>query len=912
MGFWDKRKTDPSSDATAPGRVDHGEEHAAERWVDLGLEFEAQSRLDEALKHYQTAIALQPEFARAHFLSGNILLDRGEAAAALAAYTAVLRYKPDSAGAHCNKGNAYLQLSDPLNAAAAYRRALELRPDLPDALAGLHAAQELASERADAFFREGLDAQEAERLLDAAEAYRQALAFRPDHTDALNNLGGILLSEDRAEEAVVLLQRASEHAPGNAAIWMNLGDALGLQRNWTAAVSCYERALQLVPGNVAAFVRLGYCLLGWRRPEDAAASFQKALRIDPDNLDASLGLTDILIDMNQLDPAQAHCSRILARDANNAKANNLQGVIHKKRRRTGDAILLFRRALVEQPELLEAHINLGSALQDIAEFDAAIACYEQALSLDYESAAAHCGLGTVFQRRGDHVAAERAYTRALALDDGLVVAHNNLGLIYTHSREFARAAHCFERALTLDPRFAAGHANQASMLKDLGKLEESLETLRRALEIDNTCMIAHNNLLFIQNYLAEQPGQVLLADARRFGEIASGVADPYTSWTNSPDPQRPLRVGLVSGDLGNHPVGYFLEGVLSAFASQPPHQLQFHAYSNRLNEDGVSQRLRSCCAHWCVSTGMSDELLAQRIRDDGIDILIDLAGHTANNRLTVFGWKAAPVQVSWLGYFATTGLPAMDYFLADPWTLPPAQEPFFTEQVWRLPETRLCFTPPRAEVRVNALPALSQGHVTFGCFNTLSKMNDAVVQLWARVLQAVPGSRLFLKCSQLADEGVRQRTCERFAAHGIKAERLLLEGHSERADYLAAYQRVDIALDPFPFPGGTTTVEALWMGVPVLTLQGERFLARQGVGLLMNAGLADWVAADADAYVARAVEHTKDLQALAALRARLRQQVLTSPVYDARRFARHLEEALRTMWISWCQRSGADMTTQMD
>ncbi len=462
------------------------------------------------------------------------------------------------------------------------------------------------------------------------------------------------------------------------------------------------------------------------------------------------------------------------------------------------------------------------------------------------------------------------------------------------------ALESYRRALQLQPDHADAHLSMGLALKDLGDMAGALIYVRRALHIKPDNLLAHSSLLHIQNYLGDQPSDQLLEDAKRFGVVAMHLARPYTAWPNTADPQRPLGVGLVSGDLRAHPVGYFLEGVLAAFTSPDHSRLKFLAYDNHGAADETTRRLRSLCGGWHSTVGITDESLARRIRDDGIDILIDLSGHTGDSRLPMFAWKPAPVQVSWLGYFATTGLPAMDYFLADPWTLPPAQEPFFTEQVWRLPETRLCFTPPRSDVRVNALPALSEGYVTFGCFNKLGKMNDAVVQLWALVLQAVPGSRLFLKCGQLADEGVRQRTFERFAAHGIKAERLLFEGHSERDDYLAAYHRVDIALDPFPFPGGTTTVEALWMGVPVLTLEGERFLARQGVGLLMNAGLADWVAADADAYVALAVEHANDLQALAALRTRLRQQVLTSPIYDAPRFARHLEEALRAMWIRWC------------
>ncbi len=443
------------------------------------------------------------------------------------------------------------------------------------------------------------------------------------------------------------------------------------------------------------------------------------------------------------------------------------------------------------------------------------------------------------------------------------------------------------------------------VLKDLGRLDESLRTLQHALDIDPLCATAHNNLLFIHNYLADQPAERLLAEAQRFGDMVARLAKPYTEWPNLPDPYRALRVGFVSGDLSGHPVGYFLEGVLAALASETTSRLELYAYPSILRDDETSKRLRASCKAWHSAVGLSDATLAQRIREDGIDILIDLSGHTANNRLPVFAWKPAPIQVSWLGYFATTGVAAIDYFVADPWTLPPDQEAFFTEKVWRLPETRLCFTPPNAKVDVNALPALSNGYITFGCFNNLSKMNDAVVQLWARVLNAVPASRLFLKYQQLAEASVRQSTRERFAVHGIAAERLIFEDYVPRANYLAAYHRVDIALDPFPFPGGTTTVEALWMGIPVLTLSGERFLARQGVGLLMNAGLPDWIASDHDDYVARAVAHASDLQGLAALRAKLRQQVLASPIYDAPHFAEHFEAALRGMWLTWCETSTA-------
>jgi predicted O-linked N-acetylglucosamine transferase (SPINDLY family) len=438
-------------------------------------------------------------------------------------------------------------------------------------------------------------------------------------------------------------------------------------------------------------------------------------------------------------------------------------------------------------------------------------------------------------------------------------------------------------------------------LKDLGQLDAAIASCRRALEIKPDLIEALDILLFIHNLLADQPASVMLADAMRYGEVVARKARPFTTWSNSPEPDRCLRVGFVSGDLRQHPVGNFIESVLAALAAETSGRLEFFAYSSYSSVDEVTERIKSHCHGWHSAVGMSDEALAQRVRDDGIDILIDLSGHTAHNRLPMFAWKPAPVLAAWLGYFATTGVTTINYLIADPWTLPKNEEANFTEKVWRLPETRLCFTPPDMALEITALPALSNSYLTFACFNNLSKMNDTVVALWARILTAVPASRLFLKSQQLKEASVRQSVIDRFATHGIDAERLILEGPSPRTEYLATYRRVDIALDPFPFTGGTTTVEALWMGVPVLTLTGQSFLARQGVGLMMNAGLPQWIADDPDDYVARAVSHAGNLQTLAALRAGLRQQVLASPIFDATRFALHFEAALRGMWKIWCE-----------
>ena len=527
-----------------------------------------------------------------------------------------------------------------------------------------------------------------------------------------------------------------------------------------------------------------------------------------------------------------------------------------------DALQALEQAATLLPNDVEAQGNLGNALRDAGRYEEAIGCYRRALALKPDAADAHYNLGIVLKDSGKLIEAVASYRQALRIKPDLAAAHNNLGIA----------------------------------LQELGQLNEALASYRQALQHRPDFTDAYSNLLFAHNYLPQQDPDALLAEARGYGELVAKRGVPFTDWANTRDAQRPLRVGLVSGDLSRHPVGYFVEGVLAALSRQPECKLGIVVYASHTRTDEVTERIKTSCQAWRQVTGMPDRQLAELIRQDAIDILIDLSGHSAHNRLPLFALKPAPVQATWVGYFATTGVRAIDYFIADPWTLPASEERHFTEQVWRLPETRLCFTPPDDNVPVAPLPALHKGHITFGCFNNLSKLNAEVVALWAKVLHAVDGSGLLLKAKQLGDAGIRQDVLKRFAQHDIDETRLTLEGLSPRADYLAAYGQVDIALDPFPFTGGTTSAESLWMGVPVLTLAGRQLVARQGVGMMMNAELPAYVANDADDYVARAISLSTDVQQLASLRGRLREQLKASPLFDADRFARHFEQALRGMW----------------
>jgi hypothetical protein len=475
-------------------------------------------------------------------------------------------------------------------------------------------------------------------------------------------------------------------------------------------------------------------------------------------------------------------------------------------------------------------------------------------------------------------------------------AFSNRGNVFRSLRRFDEALASYDDAIGLDPANAEALNNRANTLKDLKRFDDALESYAKAIEAEPRFFYAHSNMLFTLNYLEKVSVEARVAEARRFGaNAARSTKGKFGSW-NVDTASEKLRVGFVSGDFRNHPVGFFLESVLDNLDQS---RLELFAYSSNDAADDLTLRLKDKFRSWKSLAGKFDAECARMIHADGVQVLIDLSGHTAFNRLLVFAFKPAPVQVAWLGYFATTGVAEMDYILGDPWVTPVGEEHHFCETIKRLPETYFCFTPPFDEVGVDTLPALQNGHVTFGCFNNFAKINDAVISLWARVLRAVDGSRLFLKAAQLDDVQTVLTTIDQFRALGVSSERLLFEGQTSRLDNFRAYNRVDIALDPFPYPGGTTSVEALWMGVPVITRKGECFVSHNGETIARNCGQADWIAGNEDEYIQKAVRFSSDLPALAELRLGLRGRILAAPLFDAPRFARHFEKALFEMWADY-------------
>lgn len=570
-----------------------------------------------------------------------------------------------------------------------------------------------------------------------------------------------------------------------------------------------------------------------------------------------------------------------------------------------------RRLLALQPDDIGALNRLALILIGLGRVsEEAEASLQRAIELAPRHTDAHINLAYIRRRQGQLDEALACYARAIELNPALAAAHTNLGVIQLEQLQLRAAEASFRKALALQPKDLTALVGLGSVLTKLGLLAEAETLARRTIALDPGNAQAYSTLLFLLNYGNAEHSAEALALARQYGAAMSRKArKPYTQWSCEPMPTR-LKVGLVSGDLYNHPVGYFLEGLLRAL---DPARIEIVAYANRpaRRDDAMSARLRAYCTGWKNVDALDDAQLAAQIHADGIHVLLDLAGHTGDTRLPVFAYRPAPVQAAWLGYFATTGIEQMDYLIGDPNVCPPEEANHFTETIWRLPETYLCFTPPDADIPVNELPARQNGHITFGCFNNIGKLGDAVVATWSRILQRLPDARLLLKARQLADPAVCAWLRERFAAHGIVGERLLLEGPTQRLDYLKAYQRVDIVLDPFPYPGGTTTMEALWMSVPVITLRGKRMLSHAGENILRNVGLPEWIATDTDDYIAKAIDIASNLEMLTTLRSRLRAQALASPMFDAPRFARFFEDALWEIFRQRQDRLNAASATRL-
>lgn len=703
---------------------------------------------------------------------------------------------------------------------------------------------------------------------EAAACYRRALELDPAYVEARRNLGLALIDQRQLAEAAECLRRVLERRPTDAATHNNLGRALHLQGGLDEAVACYQRAIELRPEYPLAWNNLGSARKEQQHLEEAAACYRRALALEPASAEVHANLADVLLAQGEAKDALACC----------------------------------RRALRVKPDCALAHHNLGNVWRDQGRLDGAEASYRRALELEPNSCETWNSLGLVLHERRQYAEASACYHQALRVKPDDSRTQLNLGSLSAAQGQITEAIGWYRRVLEIRPDWAEAWNSLASAMRDQGDIDESIGGHRRALELKPDFAAAHSNLLFALQY---RPGITSAGLAEAHAEFQRGhAAALQSSWRaheNVRDLDRPLRLGFVSPDFGYHPVGSFLIRVIENLGQYP---VETFCYSDRLLHDGLTARFQAVASVWRETSGARDERLAGQIRDDRIDILFDLAGHTGHNRLLVFARKPAPIQATWIGYEGTTGLAAMDYLIADRHVAPPGAESSFRERVLRLPEAYVCFDAPADAPPVAPLPALGTGRATFGCFNNPAKIAPPVVAVWSEILRRLPDARLILKYRAWLDPVVRRRYVEMFAGHGIEPGRVEWQSFAAYGDYLAAYGEVDLALDPFPFSGSATTCEALWMGVPVITCPGDTFASRHSLSHLSNVGLSETIASSMNQYVELATSLAADLPRLAALRAGLRGRMAASPLCDGPRLAANLVALLRGAWYQWVRQRG--------
>ena len=666
--------------------------------------------------------------------------------------------------------------------------------------------------------------------------------------------------------ALIAIAPALRKQPGNAALWCTRGIAHRLASSFENALADYEHACQLDPKDVRTLGNLGEWHLARNAFAQALTWLDTALAIDPNYYEVRVNRVAALIELRQMEQAHTEADQLVQDYPTRPEPYGNLGNVLFSEGKLKEAIEQYKKALEIRPDYAEAHFSL-IVLQGFSG--------HQELVVDY--------LERCIQEKG-------ATSQRLTL---LAVAHKECG-------NLEKAMVLSRKVIATYPQELRAQVNLAGCLSDTGHPKQAMEIYASLSDPVTSHMGMASNVLFEMNYLPEflrdEAFQRHLAWAKKYE--APMVASAQFDRRNR-DPQRKLKIGYVSADFCAHPVGFLLRDVVRM---HDKNNFEFHGFSVGIKKDEITADIAAAVNAWSDVVFETPQELANRIREAQVDVLVDLSGHTGNHRLLTFALRPAPVQATWIGYFNTTGMSSMDYFITDPHTSPSTSGQLFSEHVLHLPHTRFCFAAPLYAGEVAPPPMLKNGFVTFGSFNRLPKLSSQVLDAWAQILIGVPASRLILKAAALADDSVCHEVMERFAERGVDAVRLDLRGSSVHIEMFEEYGHMDIALDPFPFNGGMTTLEALWMGVPVVTLEGDTVVSRQTYSALANLDLADELAfANVDAYVAGAIALAANPVRLAELRSQIRPRMEASPLRQSEQFTRDLEGLYRRMWVAWCE-----------
>lgn len=673
---------------------------------------------------------------------------------------------------------------------------------------------------------------------------------------------------DRGEpdSAIPFLIEACTFAPDDATLLCTLGAAYRQTGDFEASRKAYENALSLKPDYLQALSNLGEWCVAKGQNEEALVWFEKAMQHSPKFFEARLNKAAAFFELGRYKEALQLAQQLVDDEPLRPQAQLTLGNLLVHTGKTKQGIKHYKKALELQPGYPEAHFNLASLLGSKSDMAHALSYLERKL-----------------KENGDSI--------------------QNLGMLasaYQTAGQLGKSEAMCQRILERQPDNITALITLGSCLSNSGDSAGALRMYARVVEADATQSGMGSNILFEYNNVAYRSREQMFKSHQEWAAQHEAPLIPlHAVIARDRNPQRKLRIGYVSGDFVAHPVGFLLRDILRHHDAE---LFEIHCFSMAVRSEDVLPELRAAAHHWEDIFFLTDEEVDALIRKSEIDILVDLSGHTAFHRLLVFARKPAPVQVEWIGYFHSSGMSSIDYFITDPHTSPRDGGQLFSETPVYLPHTRFCYGPPEYAPAVVPPPSIKAGTITFGSFNRLPKLTDEVIAAWSQILVRVPHSRLVIKSGALSETVVEERLRIRFRQHGVEDAQLVLREGSAHHDMLAEYGDIDIALDTFPFNGGMTTLEALWMGVPVVTIAGNTVVSRQTVSALANLGLADELAfVDVDAFVAGAVVLAGNPNHLAELRESLRPRMQASPLRDSKQFTKDLESLYRRMWVAWCK-----------
>jgi protein O-GlcNAc transferase len=739
----------------------------------------------------------------------------------------------------------------------------------------------------------------AGRIEEAFAAAQQVLAQDSLNINALLVMADAALITRKPNMAMPLYSQVIELAPHEGMAQLGLGRSYRAMDKARLALPHLEKAVQLLPDEVEARFQLAGVLAELGQSEEALAQLDQAGRLAPDLPEIPAFAAFVLAGMGNVEAAILRYEAALAikpaADVHTAFAGLLaaQG-------RLDEAILQYEKAVALNPGSAQTWNNLSGPLKLRGRLKECVAALRKAVALDPGNAVIRNNLALALRLEEGCAEAIDQVQKAILLKPDFADAYVNLGYILNLQGQHDGAVQAMARACAIEPQNPMVHGALGHVLNAMGDNKAAIEAFHRSLELDPASALVRSNLLMTLCYAEDEPPERLFLEHRTWGDIQEApFRERPAVHANPKNPEKRLAVGYVSPDFRVHSVSYFFEPVAAQHDHGP---FEIFLYDNQLHGDALTERLKGVADAWRPIRGLSDDEAARLVRQDGIDILVDLAGHSADNRLGLFARKPAPVQATWIGYPNTTGLQAIDWRFTDAVADPPGlADRLHTERLWRLPHGFLCFQPPEEAPEVTPLAPRLPGQALFGCFNNQSKISDATIALWTAILKEMPGSLMVVKNRAMDDAKARAEVARRFARHGIAEERIKTMGRIPgRGGHLAAYNLIDIALDTYPYSGTATTCESLWMGTPVVTLAGETHVSRVSASLLIHLGLDELVAGSEAEYVAKAVALAREPERIALLRLTLRDRLSTSPMLDSRLFTRSVEEAYRAMWREWC------------